>query len=328
MKGMTLFAICALALGCAAPPYVGLRQWQGSAQASSQEHGSHRTGSFEGHGGLPLFEQSWHPEGTPRAVLVVHHGLKDHSTRYGDFAARLVGRGIAVYGFDMRGHGHSAGRRATLDDFDQNLGDLQVFMDRVRAREPGRPVFLLGHSVGGAVVTLFTLERRPNLAGLIVMAPAIRVDRAPIEAAATPIAGALTPNFGAVDVPDEFFSRSPEVRREMASDPLVYHPTGPARTAAALVGAIARVWAAADTLDTPVLGLHGTADRATDPRGTAELVRRARTTDRTLHLYRGLYHDLIHEPERDQVMGDVERWIDAHLPAPAAPASGSEAPTR
>ncbi len=309
-----VLTLAVVAGGCSAPPSLALRPYQGASRTSTQEEGSHRTGSFEGHGGLQLFEQSWHPAGTPRAVLVAHHGLKDHSTRYGDFAARLVGRGIAVYAFDMRGHGHSAGPRATLPDFDHNLDDLGIFLDRVSSREPGRPIFLLGHSVGGAVVTLFTLERRPALAGLIVLAPALRVDRSPLEAAATPIAGMLAPNFGAVNIPDEFFSRSPEVLREMESDPLVYHLPGPASTAAGLVAAISRVWARADTLDTPVLGLHGTADRATDPRGTAELVRRARTADRQLLLYRGLYHDLLHEPEREQVMTDLEQWIDAHMP--------------
>lgn len=306
--------MCALAAtllsGCAAPPRMQVRP----PPTPSQEAPGHQTGVFEGDGGERLFEQSWRPSGTTRAVLVVHHGLKDHSTRYGEFAARMVARGFAVYGYDMRGHGRSAGQRATLDSFDALLGDLDTFMARVRQREPGLPVFLLGHSVGGAVVTLYALERRPALAGLVVLAPALRVDRMPIEAAATPIAGALAPNFGAVDTPDEEFSRSPEVVREMGADPLVYHETGPARTAAALVAAIERIWARADTLDVPVLGVHGTVDRLTDPRGTAELIRRARHADHTLILYRGLRHDLIHEPEREQVMSDLERWLDARAP--------------
>ncbi len=306
-------AACA-SLACAGPPVLSARPPPASELPAYAE-GEHRTGVFEGHGGTQLFEQSWRPAGAVRAVLVAHHGLKDHSDRYGDFARRLNARGVAVYAFDMRGHGRSAGRRASLDDFDDSLDDLAIFMARVRQREPGAPVFLLGHSVGGAMVTLFTLERRPALAGLVVLAPALRVDRTPVEAAATPVAAALMPNFPVVDTPDRYFSRSPEVVAEMGSDPFVYHEVGPARTAAGLVDAIERIWSRAGTLDVPLLGVHGTADRLTDPRGTAELVRRARTRDRSLLLYRGLYHDLIHEPERDQVMGDIERWIDEHLAA-------------
>ncbi len=311
MLHWTTLALAALGLaGCAAPAWLPLRPLAAVAPSGGVIHS---TGTFQGRGGVALFEQSWRPEAPPRAVLVAMHGLKDHSSRYGDFAHRLVARGFAVHAFDMRGHGHSSGRRATLDSFDDLTGDLALFMDRVRQRDPGVPVFLLGHSVGGAIVTLYTLERRPDLAGLIVLAPALRVDRMPLEAAATPIAAALMPNFPVVNTPDEDFSRDPAVVREMANDPLVYHSVGPARTAAALVDAIGHIWERADTLDVPVLGLHGTVDRLTDPRGTAALIRRARTRDRTLLLYRGLVHDLIHEPEREQVMSDIERWLDEHL---------------
>lgn len=309
----TSLALAALGLaGCAAPAHLPLRPLAALAPSGGV---THATGTFQGRGGVELFEQSWRPESPPRAVLVAMHGLKDHSSRYGEFARRLVARGFAVHAFDMRGHGHSSGRRAALDSFDDLTGDLDIFMARVRQREPGLPVFLLGHSVGGAIVTLYTLERRPALAGLITLAPALRVDRAPIEAAATPIAAALLPNFPVVNTPDEDFSRDPAVVREMGSDPLVYHSVGPARTAAALIDAIGHIWERADTLDVPLLGMHGTVDRLTDPRGTAELVRRARHRDRTLILYRGLVHDLIHEPERDQVMSDIERWLDEHLAA-------------
>lgn len=309
MRRLGLAAL--LALSACRPAYLPARP----VVASPVPDAVHAAGVFQGRGGVELFEQSWRPNAPPRAVLVAMHGLKDHSTRYGDFARRLVARGFAVHAFDMRGHGHSSGHRATLDSFDDLTGDLAIFMDRVRAQHPGRPVFLLGHSVGGAIVTLYTLQQRPSLAGLIVVAPALRVDRSPIEAAATPLAAAMLPNFPVVDTPDEDFSRDPEVVREMANDPLVYHSVGPARTAAALVDAIGHVWERADTLDVPLLGLHGTVDRLTDPRGTAELVRRARTPDRTLLLYRGLVHDLFHEPERDQVMTDVEEWLERHLAA-------------
>lgn len=300
--------------GACATPYMAARPIAATGDAS--EAGLvHRTGLFRGAGGVQLAEQSWRPAGrSARAAVVIHHGLKDHSSRYGDFARRLVARGFAVYAYDMRGHGHSAGHRASLDDLGQLVADLDLFMTSVRRREPGRPVFLVGHSVGGAVVTLYTLERRPALAGLIVLAPALRVDRPPLAAAATPVAGALLPNLPVVDTPDELFSRSPEVVRSMAADPLVFHEAGPARTAAALTAALARIWPRAGELDTPLLGLHGTADELTSPRGTAELIRRARTRDRTLLLYKGLYHDLVHEPERDQVMGDIEMWLERRVP--------------
>lgn len=311
-RAWCLVACLAFSAGCSAPPWLPARPLAASADGPV----AHRSGVFRGTGGVMLVEQSWRPAGPPRAVVVIHHGLKSHSSLYAELAGRLVARGYAVHAYDMRGHGRSAGRRASLDDFGDLTADLDLFMHRVRRREPGLPIFLVGHSVGGAVVTLYVLEHRPALAGLILMAPAIRVDRPAIAAAATPVAGALLPDLPVVDVPNEQFSRSPEVVRAMDRDPLIYQPAGPARTAAALTRALARIWARAGELDTPLLGLHGTADRATSPRGTAELVRRARTRDRTLLLYRGLYHDLVHEPERDQVMSDIERWLDERAGRP------------
>jgi acylglycerol lipase len=305
------FLALALGPGCG-PPVLEARAPEAPAPAVAGVR--HETGFVSGAGGVMLFEQSWHPTGEARAVLVIHHGLKSHSEHYAELANRLALRGYAVYALDMRGHGRSAGRRASLDDFEDLVTDFGALVDRVRARESGRPVFVMGHSVGGAVVTLYTLERRPPLAGLIVLAPAIRVDRMPLEAGATPLVATLLPNLPVVDVPDEAFSRSPEVVREMGADPLVYHPPGPARTAAGLLEALETIWRRADELDVPLLALHGTADEATDPRGSVELVRRARSPDRTLLLYRGLRHDLVREPEREQVMEDLEQWLDRHAP--------------
>lgn len=297
--------------GCAAPPWVPARPPPPSAPVPGVRH---ETGFFSGAGGVRIFEQSWHPMGPVRAALVIQHGLKSYSGAYAEFANRLARRGYAVYGLDMRGHGRSAGRRATLDNFEDLVNDLATVVNQVLAEEKGHPVFVLGHSVGGAVVTLYVLERRPPIAGLILLAPAIRIDRMPLEAAATPLVATLLPNLPLVDVPDEAFSRSPEVVRSMGRDPLIYHPAGPARTAAGLLAALEKIWTHADELDVPLLVLHGTADQATDPRGSAELVRRARSKDRTLLLYRGLRHDLIHEPEHEQIMQDIEGWLDRHAP--------------
>jgi acylglycerol lipase len=286
----------------------------------------HETGSFIGAHDTKLFEQSWHPEGSARAVLVIHHGLKSHSQHYEELAVRLAKSGIATYAYDMRGHGRSAGQRATLDDFQDLVSDLALFVSNVRAREKGQPLFVLGHSVGGAVVILHQIERKPAIAGLIVLAPAIRVDRMPIEAALTPFTATLFPNLPVVDVPDQDFARSEAVRAEMAKDPLLYHPPGPASTATALLEALRIVWSRANELDVPLLGMHGTADKATDPRGTRELVQRARSRDKQLLLYRGLYHDLVREPERVQVMEDIQSWLEHRVVLVGPPASKDRQP--
>jgi alpha-beta hydrolase superfamily lysophospholipase len=274
----------------------------------------HRGGTFH-RGDIEFFEQSWRPEGPVRAVLVVIHGFKDHGARYEEVALRMVGAGFAVYAMDQRGHGRSAGLRTTIDSYADLVSDLAVFMERVRAAEPGRPLFLFGHSMGGVVVTLYALDHQAELAGLLLSAPALRIDRMPLEVAAIGITAALTPDLPLLDLPNVDFSRDPKVVAGIDEDPLIHSAPGPARTVAALADAISRIWERARTLELPLLAMHGTGDSLTDPRGSADLVREAASRDKTLKLYPGLVHDLLHEPEREQLLTDVASWLAARVPA-------------
>ena len=292
-----------------------------SASAAAQPL-VHEEGRFAGAGGLELYDQAWRPAGPARAVLVVLHGLKDHSSRYAALAQALVDRGFAVYAFDLRGHGESPGERVWVDSFDQYLDDLDAFMKLVRQREPGRPVFLFGHSMGGGIAALWTITRQPDLAGLVLSGPALKpgagVSRFLIGA--TKILSAVAPHLKVLDLKDEDFSRDPAVVAAMKVDPLVDHKPGPARTAAELLRAFERIEAHMEDVRVPLLDMHGTEDRLTNPEGSRELVARASSKDKTLKLYPGLYHDLLHEPEKAQVMADMVAWLDARAPkgAPAA----------
>jgi len=142
-----LAAGATLSLGCA-PPYRPVAD----VPAPATPDPTHTTGVFVGAGGVKLFEQAWHPAGPARAVVVIHHGLKSHSAEYAEFAKHLTAQGDAVYAYDMRGHGRSEGPRASLDDFEDLVEDLAIFMRSVQAREPGRPVFLVGHSLGSSIL--------------------------------------------------------------------------------------------------------------------------------------------------------------------------------
>jgi alpha-beta hydrolase superfamily lysophospholipase len=311
VRGLVVLLMCLAACSCGGPPVVAARPPADVAKSGDVRHAWE---IVTGAGGIRIFRQSWQPPEHARAAVVIHHGLKSHSQHYEQLARHLVGLGFAVFALDMRGHGRSGGQRATLDDFDELVADLDALVEHARKSVGGRPVFVAGHSVGGAVVTLYAVERQPAISGLILLAPALRVDRSPLELAATPLTGTLGPNLPLLDVPDEHFSRDPAVVAEMGRDPLIYHPPGPARTAAGLAEALTRIWTGVDQLEVPLLGLHGTGDLATDPRGTAELVHRAHVDDKKLLLYRGLYHDLVREPERAQVIDDIARWLDERAP--------------
>jgi acylglycerol lipase len=298
-----------LAAACA-PPFVAARPPATPTSADPR----HDEGIFRGAGFVQLYEQAWHPAAAARAAVVIVHGLKDHSARYAALAARLTQLGFAVYAFDLRGHGRSSGIRVFVHKFDEYLDDLAIFLARVAVREPGRPVFLFGHSMGGAIVTLYALTRAPALAGLVLSAPALRVDVSGFKRAATRAVAALKPDAAVFQLDLAQFSRDERVVAECRADPLVYQPPGTAATAAGLLAAMATIDARGRELAIPLLALHGTADRVTDPAGSRALVEHAGSRDKLLKLYDGYFHDLLHEPGGDRVADDLARWLDERAP--------------
>lgn len=277
--------------------------------------------SFSGRGGVSLYAQRWRPaaDAAPRGVLVLHHGLADHSGRYAALAEELARGGYVVWGLDMRGHGRSAGSSVAADAIEDYLFDLDALLAQVRQRDAGPPVFLFGHSLGGLIATLYVIERQPALAGLITSAPGIAFDAPPVQAAVIRLVAALAPSAPILATPHGDFSASPAVIEDLNRDPLIYQGKGPARTARAAVDGVARVWAAAARLDVPLLALHGLADKVTAPSGSRDLVARAGAADKTLRLYPGLNHDLLHEPDGggQRVAADLHAWLDAHTGGPA-----------
>jgi acylglycerol lipase len=323
------FAFVAGCAGCSGPRYTsGLRK--AAAEVTSPAEGvAHREARFTGVGGVSLFEESWAPAtGEPKAALVIMHGLKDHADRYAGFAAECVKHGYAVHAFDMRGHGDSEGDRVWVDKFDDYVTDLDGFIKQVQAQHPGKPVYLMGHSMGGAISTLAVMDKHSPVSGLILSAPALKPgkDVNGFLIFVTGMLGSATPHLGVLDLKDENFSRDPKVVADIKADPLVSHEAGPARTAKELLGALDKIGQHMEDVNVPLLLLHGTADKLTNPDGSKELAQRAKSTDKTLKIYDGLFHDLLHEPEKAQVMGDVLTWMDAHTPATAPATAATTTP--
>lgn len=307
MKELLLAALLGfLGIGCAAPAYVAGRR-VAPAVAAGVIHAEER---FEGKEGVKLFSQSWRPAGQPRAIVVLVHGLKDYSDRYRDFAVWLVARGYAVHALDLRGHGDSEGDRVWVGSFSDYLEDLHTFLERVRAAQPRRKLFLFGHSMGGAIVTLYTLTREPKPDGLITSAGALKTEESGATTGTVKVLGTIFPSLALFELKDENFSRDPAVGAAMATDPLIYGAKAPARTAAEVIRAIERIRERSGELTVPLLAMHGSKDLLTPPSGSKELVEAAKSTDKTLALYEGLFHDLLHEPEKQQVMDDIGAWLD------------------
>jgi acylglycerol lipase len=274
----------------------------------------HHEDRFTAGDGTGLYEQSWLPERETVAAVAIVHGINEHSGRYGRLAEELNRRGYAVYAMDLRGHGRSDGPRALVRSFEQYLDDVEAFLRRVASRQPGKPVFLLGHSMGGAVVAWLGITRTPAVRGIILSAPAVRIggEVFPVLRHLAALVSLVWPTLRLVRMGYGRISRDPAVVEAFRNDPLVFHGRFPVRTGAEILRVAKLIQAGANRLTLPLLILHGTGDAVTDSQGSRILVARAGSADKTLRLYSGLYHDVFNEPERDQVVADLVAWLDGH----------------
>jgi acylglycerol lipase len=264
---------------------------------------------FQGAGAVQLFARSWRPSGAVRGMVVIVHGFKAHSGRYLAVAEELVQHDLAVYAMDLRGHGKSEGERYWVDSFDDYVNDLETFIAMARAREPGVPVFVFGHSAGGVVASLYAARHQQELAGLISEDFAFELP--PPEFALAIIKGLshIAPHVHVLNIPDAAFSRDPAVLESMKNDPLIIQTPGPSQTLAAMVRADEQLKQRIPEISLPVLIMHGTADTAVRPHGSQRFFDDVGSRDKTLNLYEGFLHDPLHDIGRERVMADLVKWV-------------------
>lgn len=280
--------------------------------------------TFEGGDGWVHFERSYRPQGRPRGTLVLVHGLKDHSGRYEGVARDWAHRGLLVRSYDHRGHGQSDGLPQRVDAFSDYVSDLTSFVRRAHQEDPGLPLFVFGHSMGGAIATEFALGHPDELNGLVLSAPALATDAGGGAKLGAAFLGGLAPGAAVAPLDLAQFSRAPGAVESLKSDPFVFQADVPAGTIAGLLGAMEHIAKNRAAFTVPLLAIHGEADKVTPPSGTKEFAAGVASKDRTLWLCPGLVHDLVHEPEGPGIVAGIGAWVEAHggeSPAPtAAPA--------
>ena len=282
------------------------------AEGGTSADVEHPEGLLAGAGGAEIYWQAWLPSGEPRAVVVIVHGIGEHSGRYGHVAARLNAAGFAAYALDHRGHGRSSGPRGLVDRMDHAVSDVDSFVTLAAARHADHPLHLLGHSMGGAIAIAYALRHQERLHGLLLSSATASVGSAPASARfGAKAIGALAPNAGIMEIDPSLISHDPAVVRAYREDPLVYQGQLPARTVAEVAATVEGFAAGVPALRVPLLVMAGTGDRIVPPSGSRMVYDRAGSPDRTLRLYDCLYHELFNEPERRVVLGDVTGWLDA-----------------
>jgi alpha-beta hydrolase superfamily lysophospholipase len=275
---------------------------------------AHVEGTFPGAAGGSVFWQAWTPDAV-KAVVVLSHGLAEHSGRYAHVAARLNDAGYVLYALDHRGHGRSDGTAGNIEGMAVVRADLDTLLTRARGEHPGLPVFLLGHSFGGLAALDYVVDRGGSgLTGLVLSGAF--VDPEAGNAVQRRLAGVLSrlaPNLGVVPLDPSTVSKDPAEVEKYVTDPLNYHGKVRARSGAEMIAASRRVAAGVRAVTLPALVMHGAADRLAPPEGSRLVAERLGSNDKTLTLYDGLRHEIFNEPERDAVLADVVTWLDKHL---------------
>lgn len=265
-----------------------------------------------GHGGVELYAQGWLPDGPVRDVICISHGYAEHGGRYGNLVERLVPEGYALYALDHRGHGRSGGKRALVDRMAWVIEDFHRFVGEVRARHGGQKIKLLGHSMGGNVAFGYALRWPEDLSGLVLSGPLIGGSAPAAQRWVVKLLSAIAPELGTVALPPEAVSRDPAVVAAYAADPLVTIGKVPARTAHELFAPLPGYLKHAPEMKVPVLIQHGEADALVPLSGARPTIDAIGASDKTVITYPGLFHEIYNEPEKDQVIGDLTRWLEAH----------------
>jgi acylglycerol lipase len=272
---------------------------------------THIDGNFRGVRNANIYYQAWLPEGSAKAVLIVVHGLGEHCGRYMNVVNRFVPIGYAVYGLDHIGHGKSEGTREFVERFEDYTDTLAIYCNMVKGWQTGKPIFLLGHSMGGLIASQYLIDHQADFKGAVISAPSIKVSDSISQATIImgKILSVLVPKAGVLALNVNNVSRDPEVVTAYVNDPLVFHGKTPARLAAELLKAMRRVTAAADRITLPFIVVQGGGDKIVDPAGAQMLYDKAGSKDKTIKVYEGLYHEVFNEPERARVLKDVETWL-------------------
>lgn len=247
-----------------------------------------------------LYYRVWDAD-APRATVVLAHGYAEHSGRYEYVGNALAAAGFTTWALDHFGHGQSAGERADIGSLPRAVANLDAFVDIVEA---SGPTLLLGHSMGGLIATAYAEAHQDRLTGLILTGPAVAV---------SPALEMLKDLEEIPAIPmGPLVSRDPDIVKSYENDPLNYLGPMP-RAMINAFGDIAGVRDHLKDITIPVLVMHGDADALVPFQASEDIASMVSSKDVTLKIWPELYHEILNEPEKDDVIGTIVAWINAHL---------------
>jgi acylglycerol lipase len=274
----------------------------------------HKTDSFKTADGLNIFTESWLPDGDVKAVVLIVHGLAEYSGRYAHVAAKLNPAGYAVYGLDHRGHGKSDGLRAYFDSFEQPLNDLHQFLERVTAEQPGKPIFIYGHSLGALISLAFLLRYQAEFAGAVISGAPLEVEgsQSKMLISMGNVMNSIAPKMAITPLDSKWLSHDTAVVTDYDNNSLIHRGNVRVGMGYQIVHVSRDVKAHMAEIKLPILIIHGSEDRLCPLSGSTVLNQGVGSSDKTLKIYPGMYHEVHNEVEKETVLNDILAWLNAH----------------
>lgn len=276
----------------------------------------HQTGELTSTDGKKLFYQTW-KKAEPKGIVIICHGVGEHSDRYTNFLDSVQDTELSVYGLDHRGHGRSEGKKGHIMSFDEYIDDFNLLVKIARDENNSLPLIIMGHSMGGVIAFKYVLKYGQNFAGLILSSAGLKtkVEVPPFKAKAALFLSKTFPSLTMSSGLDSgMLSHDQNVIEAYLKDPLV-HDQVSSRWYTEFVSAGQECLKRATELALPLLIIHGQADGIVDCRGSEEVMEKAGSRDKELYIFEHLYHETMNEiaADREKVLTIVKTWIVNHI---------------
>ncbi len=268
---------------------------------------------FQGLKNYKIYYQSWVPE-KPKAIVQIVHGGVEHIGRYKHLVDYLTSSGIAVYGNDHRGNGKSEGRRNHIGSFDEFVEDCYQLTKIIKKEQKGKPLFLVGHSMGSLVSQRYAIKYQKELKGLVLSGSGTGVPLPkPLELLARVMVKIWPTFMGSAGIIPEELSSDPESVEDYINDPLINYKKATASYGYAFVKHYPEIKDKIGAIKIPVLIQKGELDKLVI--NIDELIDDLKNTDLTVKIYPDGWHEMYTETKekRDEAFADLEKWINSHL---------------
>ncbi|KPA13479.1 lysophospholipase [Candidatus Magnetomorum sp. HK-1] len=272
----------------------------------------HTENFFKGIGNKNIYYQFWLPEEKPKAILLVIHGLVEHSGRYMNVVNYFVPRGYAVYSLDHIGHGKSEGSRTLIQQFKDFTDTIKQYFDQVRKWNPDTPIIIFGHSMGGLITTNYLLDYQSELAAAVISGPPLKVPNV-ISSFLGNALSTMVPWLGLLRIDPKDISRDKNVVQAYIDDPLVYNGKISARLLSEIIKGMQRISQEVSKISLPICIVHGGSDVLAEPSGSQMLFDKVSSQKKSIKIYDGLYHEVLNEPEHEQVLEDIALKLEEFL---------------